>query len=78
MNKDSVILPKGTVVKLNGFPCELVADTEVVSGLIAREGLDWVNDQRLSLSQVEHSPVKPFQAASPDSLATSNSSPLSR
>lgn len=29
MKENTVILPKGTIVKLNGFPCELTIDAEV-------------------------------------------------
>jgi hypothetical protein len=35
-----VTLPKRTVVKLNGFPCELAEDVEVKSATIAGMGLD--------------------------------------
>ena len=65
-NKNIATLPKGTIVKLQGFPCELVQDTEVVSSLIAREGLDWVRDHKLLESHVEQASSKPFQAPSPD------------
>jgi hypothetical protein len=46
---ETVILPKGTVVKLNGFPCELMQDTEVSSATIAGMGgleafLRWSED----------------------------------
>lgn len=34
------MLPKGTVVKLNGFPCELSQDTYVFSSAIAGMGLE--------------------------------------
>lgn len=37
---DVVRLPKGTVVKLNGFPCELAQDTDVYSAAIAGMGLE--------------------------------------
>ena len=50
---DVVILPKGTIVKLNGFPCELTADTEVVSAVLNENGLDWVlqNKNQSGLSE---------------------------
>jgi hypothetical protein len=37
---DTVILPKGTVVKFQGLPCELTSDTEVISSTIAAIGLE--------------------------------------
>lgn len=37
---EKVTLPKGTVVKLNGVPCELAEDTEVHSATIAGMGLE--------------------------------------
>lgn len=37
---ETVKLLKGTIVKLNGFPCELAEDTEVVSATIAKMGLE--------------------------------------
>jgi hypothetical protein len=40
LSTDVVRLPKGTVVKLNGFPCELAQDTEVYSTAIAGMGLE--------------------------------------
>jgi hypothetical protein len=43
--KDGVILPKGTIVKLNGIPCELGADTTVVSTVLSKQGLHWVQSQ---------------------------------
>lgn len=73
----TTILPKGSIVKINGFPCELVADTEVYGEVFAREGLGFT-DQRWSLSHVDAFESKPYHAASPDSLATSNSSPESK
>lgn len=44
MEKDRVILPKGTIVKIEGLPCELSADTEIISPTIAKMGLDWVKN----------------------------------
>lgn len=38
----TVTLPKGLIVKYKGLPCELVCDTEVVSDVIAKIGLDAV------------------------------------
>ena len=40
LSADLVRLPKGTVVKLNGFPCELARDTDVYSTAIAEMGLE--------------------------------------
>lgn len=66
---EMVTLPKGTVVKLNGFPCELAEDTEVRSATIAGMGLEsflrWSNDSqdaaevndRPSASQVVQEPI---------------------
>lgn len=33
-----IIIPKGTIIKINGIPCELVADTEVLSATIEAYG----------------------------------------
>lgn len=59
------IIPKGTVIKLNGIPLELCADTKVECSK---------GNYRLLYSQSAHSLLNPTQAPSPDSLATSNSS----
>lgn len=74
---DRIILKKGTVVKLNGFPCELVADTEIVSAVLAREGLSYGGHDKMSLSVFDALSSNPTHAASPVSLATSSSSPES-
>jgi tRNA A22 N-methylase len=37
---ETVKLPKGTVVKVNGVPCELAEDAEVKSATIAGMGVD--------------------------------------
>jgi hypothetical protein len=76
MKKDEVIIPKGTVVKLNGFPCELGKDTQVISSVLARETIG--QDYRLSISQVEPRSLKPFQAPTPVNSTTSSSSPESK
>lgn len=76
MHKDQVTIPKGTVVKFNGFPCELTEDAEVISSIFARESAG--QDYRFSMSQDEPSALKPAQAPSPDNLATRSSSPESK
>lgn len=38
-----VILPKGTIVKIEGLPYCLVEDTQVVRNTIAKMVLAWVN-----------------------------------
>lgn len=75
--KDQVILPKGTIVKVNGFPCELLADTNVIGAYIAREGLKYDVQDNMSLSVVDALASNPCHAASPVNLATSSSSPES-
>jgi hypothetical protein len=37
---ETVRLPRGTIVKLNGFPCELAEDAYVISSAIAGMGLE--------------------------------------
>jgi hypothetical protein len=39
MEKDTVILPKGTIINLNGFGAELIADTLILSPTIKEFGL---------------------------------------
>lgn len=39
-NVEAVKLPKGTIVKLNGFPCELAGDAYIHSSAIAGMGLE--------------------------------------
>jgi hypothetical protein len=50
LSADVVKLPKGTVVKLNGFPCELAQETEVLSAAISGMGLEaflrWSGDEQ--------------------------------
>lgn len=38
-----VMLPKGTIVKLFGFPCELIQDTEVISTSVKKIGVQNMN-----------------------------------
>lgn len=57
-------LPAGTMVKVGGIPYELQKPT-------------LVKGHKLFLSHVDPFSTKPVQAASPESLATSNSSPES-
>jgi hypothetical protein len=57
---DKITLPKGTVVKLNGLPCQLIQDTEVYSATIAGMGLEaflrWSEDGQQS-EAVSNSPT---------------------
>lgn len=40
---DLVVIPKGTILKYRGIPCELVEDTPVFSTTIASIGLDGID-----------------------------------
>lgn len=42
---ETVTIPKGTVIHLNGCPCELAFDTEVYCGTISKYGLDSVLEE---------------------------------
>lgn len=51
MNTDEVIIPKGTIVKIKGFPCELTEDTKVISSVLSQEAPeDEVTDCREATS----------------------------
>lgn len=57
---ETVRLPKGTIVKLNGFPCELAEDVEVFSSAIAGMGLEaFLQSTEDSQSEAAHGDSTP-------------------
>lgn len=53
---ETVSLPKGTIVKLRGFPCELTHETTVISDAIKKIGLENL-ESFLSSSPIETAPT---------------------